>query len=367
MLPNFALQFTRQMVSRHRALYFRKRQRGALALRQRQLAGRFDRVLSSLNAATSAPIEASPHTYANGATALFFNGNWKGSDGILRVVIACNTTVPGTRRPAVAMVWTDDALEPVDFEKETLDSAIARGRLFFFASSISFPNGRAFTVLPAGFKEAEDGPPGFWSFATGGRYRGRAFVLGRGGAGTFVDPAEHALMVVRPLHFDRAQRRWIWVGRSSSQHEQRLRYLVDVPLGGRGAQMSFDLPPVAGRPNIAAVRCTGTDDRGDPIGVVDTRTRLPYGIVRIKGVLHFYARPQQSDQHGRPVFAIRAIQNEQGEPVIHVPFLEDRVETDVELPATNVMADGSQWFIRYPNVKDRVSQLPLVLIALRSA
>ena len=324
------------------------------------------RLQSELAGLLSVPLECSPHRYEKGA-ALFIASNWTGRDGAARVVLACNTLLPNSDRPVAALLWHENEIEQVDFAEEPFEKAIQRGRLFVFTSSADFADGTSYAILPATFQETAEGGAGFWSFATAGSFKSRPFILGRGAAGTFVDRAGHHVMVARPVHFDTASRTWIWMGRSSDRTQGRVRLHVDVPFDSQSQSKVFELPASPKRPDVAIFACAATDDRGDPLGLVNTHAPQQFGLTRINGTLHFFARPNQRDQQGRLVFATPAEPNEAGEAVLVVPLHEDGAETDVELPANHVLANGSKWFVRYPNTKDRDSGLPLVLIPLQRA
>jgi hypothetical protein len=326
------------------------------------------RVRDELHALRNVPLECSAQRYSTGAAALFFRSNWVGRDGLARVVLACDAALPGSERRAAVLLWSGNDVEQVDLSEEPLESLVRRGRLFVFTATAEFSNGHAYAVLPATFQQSADGPLGAWSFATAGSFRGRPFVLGRGAVGTFAEPTLRHVMLARPIQLDVGAREWVWMGRSSDVIKSRLRFRIDLPLDADPrARVVFELPGTVQRPDVALVRCTATDDRGDPIGVVDTHAARPYRIVRADGVPYLVARPNQRDQQGRLVFAALATPNVAGESVLVVPFRDGEVDVDVELAANHARADGTRWFVRYPNVKDRATGHLLVRIALRAS
>lgn len=329
---------------------------------------RRDQLRNALAAAVTKPLECSHHIYQTGGAALFFASNWVGSDELARVVLACNTVMPESHRPVVAIFWAEDVIDFVDLTTEPLAQVLDRGRLFIFESSIGFTGGENYAVLPAGFRERDDGPIGSWNFPSAGTFRGKPFLVGRGGAGTFADRSLQSVLAVRPSQFDSTSRQWYWVGRSSDRHESSLRFHVDDLFAPEpGPRRAIELPPFRPAADYSFVPCNLRDAHGDPLGLVDTLAQPGAGIMSIGGTPHLFGRPNQCDQKGRPLLALRGTQSSGGEWVVRFPYRQTGEEIEIEIPANHSLPDGSHWLIRYPNVRDRVNGRRFVLIPLRSA
>ena len=267
-----------------------------------------------------------------------------------------------------AFLLGDDGFEWIDLERESLAAACMRGRVWIFVANVGFATSETYAVRTANFHEREGGPLGCWSFATAGLYHGEPFLVGNGGLGLFTEPERSALLVARPSHYESRLSQWIWAARSSVTAGDKLQVVVDAMLlPAVTGQVKFLLPRSSADSNVMVLRCGINDDRGDPLAIVDTRVRPSHGILRIGQVLHFFARPNQRDQQGRLLFAAKATRSTSGDAVVHVPFEEGGIETAVELVANFEDKAGNAWFLRYPNAKDEVRGLPLVLISLRMA
>lgn len=364
--PNQLLRMQRQAIARTNALTSNLIERyntdSSNSARRQQA---MDRLQRQLQIACEQPLDCSAQRYAAGAVAVFFGKNWTSADGTDHVVFQCSTRLPGLQRTAAAFVWTDEGIGPFEFEREAHPRVSRSGRLFVFLSTIQFANGDAYAVLPATFAETEGGPTGYWTFATMGTVRDRTFFIGQGGIGTFLDRDQQGFLLARPAHFDEKSRRWYWFGRSSVIRGSKLEMAAQAPFNeAAAAVVRLLLPPASPGSKVASVACVARDDAGDPLGIVDTIERPAFGLVRIDGRLHFYARPNQRDQHGKLLFAGKAVAGSSGAPVFEVPFVENGVEISAELPPNHRDPNGTEWFIRRPNATDKVAGLPLVLIPL---
>ncbi len=349
-----------------RRLQRRNSQKAAAALRQSNWQSRVDRLRTSLDAAMSEPLSCTQHVYPSGAGALFFETNWTAPDGTAAVAFEASTVLPGTTRRVAAYVWSESGIEAIDFADESLDDATSRGRVFIFPANFNIETGQPYSIHSATFQAAKGSPLGLWTFASAGRYRGQTFLLGRGGMGTFVAQQHRSLLVVRPWNYDARRRAWLWSGRSSVNVEGKLQFVIDSPMDpGPHATISYLVPPGRAGSDVLGLVCKARDERGDPIGVVDTRVRVTHGVKRIGNTPYFFAFPNQRDDAGRPLFAVRTSMNASGEAVLEMPFEEDGAAITVEIPANFTDAKGIEWLVRYPNAKDKRSSAPIVLVALK--
>lgn len=366
--PNLAAQATAraQANQRRMAYQFFQRYRRNVAIqkakeeREQKLAD----LHSGLRSAVERPLSANPHRYRRGVGVIFFS-NFVAPDGSPRVVFQCNTVMPGSGKPAGAILLSGDHFEQVDLRRESLAAACARGRLWLLAANVRFANGAAYAVRAANFRETESGPLGAWSFATAGTLRGQPFVVGASGLGLFAEQSRARVLVARPTHYDDRGAQWIWAGCSSAKGDDGNLQVVPEALlqpASDNVQARFQLAPTQPGAQTAALRCNATDDLGDPLAVVDERPA--HGIVRVGNVLHFYARPNQRDRQGRPLFATRAATGPAG-PALQVPFLEAGSEVTIEIPANHRDTDGNHWFVRYANGREPTHGTPVVLIGLR--
>lgn len=364
--PNQILRMQRQAVARANAItkslveQYNAENAGS-ALRQQAL----DRLQRQLQTACEQPLDCSAQRYAAGAVALFFGTNWTSADATEHVVFQCNTRLPGSQRAAAAFVWADERVEALEFERDARPWRSSSVRLFVFLSTIQFTNGDAYAVFPATFAETEGGRRGYWTFATMGSVHNRAFFIGPGGMGTFLDHDRQAFAVTRPGHFDDKSLRWYWFGRSSISRGTKLEMVAPTPFNeGAAAHVRLLVPPSSPGSRVAAIACVAKDDAGDPLGIVDTADRPTFGLIRAGGRLFFYARPNQRDQHGKLLFAGKATARSSGGSVFEVPFVENGVAISAELAPNHRDPSGNEWFIQRPNATDKAAGLPLVWIAL---
>jgi hypothetical protein len=298
-----------------------------------------------------------------GGQALFLESNWQSRDGAYRLVLACNTRMPGTKLPIVAFVLTTDGLEGVDFADESIEDAAKRGRLYIYPASVKFSEEEAYSVRPALSVQEEGGTPGIWSYSTVGFYKGRLFGVGPGRLGTFADESGHGTVLFRPVNWHDKAAEWIWLGRSDSAAGTKLNFRVQDPFArGSGPGISVALPRNGPEGQISVIKCALRDDRGDPIGMVRLEADPAFGIRSINGKLHFFGWPNLQHPDEGPIFAHRAIAGSDGEPTFIVSARVNAEEVDVELPANHREADGSWWFVRKANAKEQGK--PMVLVAL---
>jgi len=300
-----------------------------------------------------------------GGQALFLESNWQSRDGIPRLVLACNTQMPGSGRQVAAFLLTETGLEGVDLESESLEHAAKRGRLFIIPASVRFSDDEAYSVRPALSCQQDGGVPGIWSYPTVGLHEGRLFAVGPGRIGSFADRSERGLVAFRPVTWNEKAEDWVWVGRSEASEGARLKFKVDDPFSGPGAEAVFvSLPRNGPGDTLSAVKCSLRDDWGDPFGVIRVGAAPAFGIRMVGGRPHFYGSPNLSHPKEGPVFAHRASVGSDGKPALVVPFQIDGEDIDVELPANHREQDGSYWFVRRANAIDPSTGRPLALVPL---
>jgi hypothetical protein len=323
-----------------------------------------EKLRRSLAEAMSIPLDCSPVRYSTGGCALLIESNWVWTDGISRVVLGCNSELKPSGRPAAAVLLTEDSIDFVDLSARPLTEILRQGQLYVFEATLTLPSGEVYAVLPAGFQLQPNDHPGLWTFPTAGAYRGKPFMIGPGGAGTFADPSLQSVLAVRPSDYDPGSQRWLWAGRSSRRRGDRIQLHVADLLDGEGRrQRIFEMPPLKPGGDYAMVACTNRDDRGDPLGVMDTMGHKGCGILRINGDYYLTGRPNQRDQRGREVLALpgREIDNMW---IVSFPYRDGLTETEIQLQTNVTLKDGSKWFVRYPNIKDKKHAIPLVHIHL---
>jgi hypothetical protein len=314
----------------------------------------YDQLLSLLDTmlkSVSIPLNCQPHKYLNDSHALQLQSNWFDSNGDKRVILRCNTFLPGSGLPGTAILWTGSAIEMVDLEKERFIDLLRKGRVFIYPATLVFPSGDAFAALPAYF-EGEDGSFGYWNFPTAGLYKGQPFIVGRGAFGTFGDPKLQSIMVARPLNYSDADRNWMWHGRSSVQSEGKLVLNCDLPLK-RDAPRSvqFLLPKIQNTADVAALRCSNFDDRGDPLALYDANPGTRYRIQAYKDTLYLILAPNHRTKSGRLVFAGIGKRAMDGTMVFagSGPW-EDRI-ISFEIETNYVNSDGRNFFVASANSK----------------
>ena len=267
--------------------------RNTAILKQREL-------IASLMAATERPLDCSPSYHSNGATSLLLGKNWTDAEGGDHVVLLCNTKLPGSGRPAAVFLLTEHGINWVDLIDPGLSELVKRGRLFIYTGRNIGEGEKAFAILHATFEDAR-GSVGHWSFATAGAFRGKPFVVGTSAFGGFLDPKYRDVMVARPLNYSSAVKQWIWYGSSSVREDERLILRATMPFDAGNASIRFAVP-ASGNGNVAALRCTQRDDRGDPIAVFDSRADAKHIIKRFGDRLYLLCPANRKLPSGEAVF-----------------------------------------------------------------
>ena len=319
-------------------------------------------MIASLHDCVSKPLDCVPCKHSGAAKSLLIASNWVDGKGVNRVVLSCNTLLPGSGRAAAVLLYSDDGVEWVDLIAEGINELTKRGRLFLYSANLQTPEGSAFAVLPAHF-ESEDGIAGHWGFATVGTYKRRPFVVDLSGCGTFVSLSQRTHMVARPTTFDVSNRCWLWCGRSSATEAEKRIVLVGSPFDREISPVRFLLPAASKtHEQLVALRCLLRDDSGDPLAVFDGRANK-HLLIANHGKLMLICRPNSTTKSGRPIFLAQTSRASDGASVFAGSGEFNGEVVQFELEANDKDHRGRPTFVVPVNC--RIMGKPCVAIALR--
>jgi len=306
--------------------------------------------------------------------------NWRDARGNPKVVMRCNTKLPGSDMPAAAMLlkkrwfflnkerFSDLSLTSLTALERTLDE----GLVWIFPCN--FTLGGNYVILPAPYKDTS-GNPFFGCAPNVSRYQGKTFVIGPANAGVFLDFRLHDRLIVR-----QTTPTGVWCGRSSKTVNGKLAVGVEPFLGdGRGQRFEFLLPIAKGTKDIAALSCKQQDDSGFPVGVYSNRPAAPPArvlaktglrrkktparrapkpgavpagtplVVAHEGDQYLVAYPNSTDAQGRSAFTAYANSSAHGREVYLFSSSVDGRARDYALPANARAPDGRAMFVGFVN------------------